>query len=91
MTTVAPQRKHNDRKHASPHHEVPTDEKQIPIRPIIIIIIVIIIIIILLLLLLLLLEKYLLCMIMHIFITCRRKKVVGTQYKRLIYWCSVDL
>ena len=30
--------KHNDRQHASPHHEVATDVKQMPIRPIIIII-----------------------------------------------------
>ena len=28
--------KHNDRQHASPHHEVATDVKQMPIRPIII-------------------------------------------------------
>ena len=31
--------KHNNRQHASPHHEVVTDVKQMPIRPIIIIII----------------------------------------------------
>ena len=32
---------HNNRQHASPHHEVATDVKQMPIRPIIIIIIII--------------------------------------------------
>ena len=32
--------KHNNRQHASPHHEVATDVKQMPIRPIIIIIII---------------------------------------------------
>ena len=31
----------NDRQHASPHHEVATDVKQMPLRPIIIIIIII--------------------------------------------------
>ena len=30
--------KHNNRQHASPHHEVATDVEQMPIRPIIIII-----------------------------------------------------
>ena len=67
--TQGPVGKHNNRLHASPHHEVATDVKQMPIRPIIIniviviiiiiiiiVIIIIIIIIILLLLLLLLLS-----------------------------------
>ena len=36
--TQVPVRKHNNRQHASPHHEVATDVKQMPIRPIIIII-----------------------------------------------------
>ena len=39
--TQVPVGKHNDRQHASPHHEVATDVKQMPIRPIIIIIIII--------------------------------------------------
>ena len=38
--TQVPVGKHNDRQHASPHHEVATDVKQMPIRPIIIIIII---------------------------------------------------
>ena len=33
--TQVPAGKHNDRQHASPHHEVATDVKQMPIRPII--------------------------------------------------------
>ena len=37
--TQVPVGKHNNRQHASPHHEVATDVKQMPIRPIIIIII----------------------------------------------------
>ena len=37
--TQVPVEKHNNRQHASPHHEVATDVKQMPIRPIIIIII----------------------------------------------------
>ena len=41
--TQVPVGKHNNRQHAS-HHEVATDVKQMPIRPIIIIIIIIIII-----------------------------------------------
>ena len=36
--TQVPVGKHNNRQHASPHHEVATDVKQMPIRPIIIII-----------------------------------------------------
>ena len=32
--------KHNNRQHASSHHEVATDVKQMPIQPIIIIIII---------------------------------------------------
>ena len=40
--TQVPVGKHNNRQHASPHHEVATDVKQMPIRPIIIIIIIII-------------------------------------------------
>ena len=44
--TQVPVGKHNNRQHASPHHEVATDVKQMPIRPIIIIVIIIIIIII---------------------------------------------
>ena len=44
--TQVPVGKHNKRQHASPHHEVATDVKQMPIRPIIIIIIIIVIIII---------------------------------------------
>ena len=44
--TQVPVGKHNNRQHASPHHEVATDVKQMPIRPIINIIIIIIIIII---------------------------------------------
>ena len=39
--TQVPVRKHNNRQHASPHHEVATDVEQMPIRPIIIIIITI--------------------------------------------------
>ena len=35
--TQVPVGKHNNRQHASPHHEVATDVKQMPIRPIIII------------------------------------------------------
>ena len=38
--TQVPVGKHNNRQHASPHHEVATDVKQMPIRPIIIIIII---------------------------------------------------
>ena len=38
--TSVPVGKHNNRQHASPHHEVATDVKQMPIRPIIIIIII---------------------------------------------------
>ena len=38
--TQVPVGKHNDSQHASPHHEVATDVKQMPIRPIIIIIII---------------------------------------------------
>ena len=34
--TEVPVGKHNNRQHASPHHEVATDVKQMPIRPIII-------------------------------------------------------
>ena len=34
--TQVPVGKHNNRQHASPHHEVATDVKQMPIRPIII-------------------------------------------------------
>ena len=37
--TQVPVGKHNNRQHASPHREVATDVKQMPIRPIIIIII----------------------------------------------------
>ena len=44
--TQVPVGKHNNRQHASSHHEVATDVKQMPIRPIIIIIIIIIITII---------------------------------------------
>ena len=36
--TQVPVGKHNNRQHASPHHEVATDVKQMPIRPIIIIV-----------------------------------------------------
>ena len=49
-----PAGKHNNRQHASPHHEVATDVKQMPIRPIIIIIIIIVIIIIIIIIILLL-------------------------------------
>ena len=35
--TQVPVGKHNNRQHASPHHEVATDVNQMPIRPIIII------------------------------------------------------
>ena len=35
--TQVPVGKHNNRQHASPHHEVATDVKQMPIRPIIVI------------------------------------------------------
>ena len=35
--TQVPVGKHNDKQHASPHHGVATDVKQMPIRPIIII------------------------------------------------------
>ena len=38
--TQVPVGKHNNRQHASPHHEVATDVKQMPIRTIIIIIII---------------------------------------------------
>ena len=38
--TQVPVGKHNNRQHAFPHHEVATDVKQMPIRPIIIIIII---------------------------------------------------
>ena len=41
--TQVPVGKHNNRQHASPHHEVATDVKQMPIQPIIIIIIIIVI------------------------------------------------
>ena len=36
LNTHVPIGKHNNRQHASPHHEVATDVKQMPIRPIII-------------------------------------------------------
>ena len=32
-STQVPVGKHNKRQHASPHHEVATDEKKMPIRP----------------------------------------------------------
>ena len=38
--TQVPVGKHNNRQHAPPYHEVATDVKQMPIRPIIIIIII---------------------------------------------------
>ena len=38
--TQVPVGKHNNRQHASPHHEVATYVKQMPIQPIIIIIVI---------------------------------------------------
>ena len=44
--TQVPVGKHDNRQHASPHNEVATDVKQMPIRPIIVVIIIIVIVII---------------------------------------------
>ena len=46
MQYEVPVGKHNNRQHASPHHEDATDVKQMPIRPIIFISIVIVIVIV---------------------------------------------
>ena len=47
---MQPVGKHYDRQYSSPHHEVATDVKRMPIWPIIIIIIVIVIVIIIIIL-----------------------------------------
>ena len=41
LNTQVPVGKHNNRQHASPQHEVATDVKQMPIRPIIVILLLI--------------------------------------------------
>ena len=76
--TQVPVGKHNNRQHACPHHEVATDVKQMPIRPIIIIIIILLLLLYYYYYIIILLLMQLSCAVTH--------KKCNMHCPKLAYW-----